>query len=78
MSPTGTLLVIPCYRDGERLAGFLPGLCAALEMGADDTVVQVVDDGSPLAQQQRLAGLISELRTRFTFPAPDREPRQPA
>ncbi len=70
MNPHRTLLVIPCYRDGERLADFLPGLCAALETGRDEVDVQVVEDGSPHAEQLELEGVITSLRQRHPFLLP--------
>lgn len=70
MNPSDALLVIPCYRSGEKLAGFLPGLCAALAADRDLTLVQVVDDGSPVIDQARLAGLIENLRQQYRFLQP--------
>jgi len=70
MKPHRTLLVIPCYRDGARLAAFLPGLCTALEGGRGEVAVQVVEDGSPHAEQLKLEGVITSLRQRHPFLQP--------
>jgi len=65
-----TLLVIPTYRDGARLAKFLPKLCAALAFSFDEIVVQVVDDGSPGDEQLWLSTEIDRLRRAYDFLQP--------
>ena len=70
MNPSDTVLVIPCYRDGARLAGGLAGLCAALVDGDGTVRVQVVDDGSPPEDQRVLATVIDGLRRRHAFLQP--------
>ena len=59
-----TLIVIPCFRERERLPKFLPGLCAALQ-GEPDVRVRVVDDGSGAEEQKWAGAYIEELRTQF-------------
>lgn len=70
MTQPDTLLVIPSYRDGARLAAFLPDLCAALSGFAGGVKVQVVDDGSPRVEQLRLAAEVERLRGRYDFVQP--------
>lgn len=70
MTPPDTLLVIPTCRDGVRLAGFLPDLCAQLAFGLDGVLVQVVDDGSPQGEQLWLAAEIDRLRRAYDFLQP--------
>lgn len=56
------LLVIPCYRESERLPRFLPGLCQALEAAALPVEVLVVDDGSGPAEQAALEAVVDSMR----------------
>lgn len=70
MNPPDTLLVIPCYRDGARLAEFLPKLCAELARGPTGVQVQVVDDGSPAGEQMWLATEIDRVRHEHAFLQP--------
>ena len=70
MTSPDTLLVIPSYRDGARLAEFLPGLCAALSGFAGGVRVQVVDDGSPPAEQLWLAAEVDRVRRIYDFVHP--------
>ena len=46
-------LVIPSFNDSPRLRTFLPVLCARLETVPLHVWVQVVDDGSSRADQDR-------------------------
>jgi dolichyl-phosphate beta-glucosyltransferase len=61
-----TLIVIPCYRERDRLPRFLPDLCRALER-MEDVRVRVVDDGSGPEQQEWLADYVANQRTHFPF-----------
>jgi len=70
MNPTTARLVIPCYRDGARLAAYLPDLCTALSRSGGYTRVQVVDDGSPPAGQDHLAAVVEGLRRVHDFLEP--------
>lgn len=70
MNPPDSLLVIPTYRDGAALAGFLPELCAELARGPAAVRVQVVDDGSPAGDQRWLAAQIESLRREHAFLQP--------
>ena len=70
MNGPDTLLVIPSYRDGARLAVFLPTLCAELERGAGGVQVQVVDDGSPASEQMWLTAEIDRVRRAHSFLQP--------
>jgi len=70
MSVTDTILVVPCFRDGERLAVYLPELCAALGRSGDVVLVRVVDDGSPAAEQAALARVVEHLQTAYPFLQP--------
>jgi dolichyl-phosphate beta-glucosyltransferase len=55
-----TLLVIPCYKERERLPRFLPALLQAVQ--DLDVSIRVVDDGSGLEQQEWLNGFIRGLQ----------------
>jgi dolichyl-phosphate beta-glucosyltransferase len=61
-----TLLVIPCFRERERLPSFLPGLCRALS-ALEGLRIRVVDDGSGPEQQEWLAAWVEQLRQEFPF-----------
>jgi len=56
-------VVVPCYRDADRLGDYLPGLCDALS-GFSDVSVLVVDDGSPAAEAAELSRVCSAVRAR--------------
>ena len=66
MSQPEILLVIPTYRDGASLAEFLPLLCEELGRDATGAAVQVVDDGSPLAEQIWLTAEVDRLRREYS------------
>jgi dolichyl-phosphate beta-glucosyltransferase len=70
MIPPDTLLVIPTYRDGARLGEFLPGLCAELARGPGGVLVQVVDDGSPASEKNRLTTALDRMRREYPFLQP--------
>lgn len=72
MTAPDTLLVIPTYRDGARLAGFLSGLCAELGRGPGGVLVQVVDDGSPASEKLWLANELDRMRREYSFLQPMR------
>jgi len=57
-----TLVVIPAYREAGRLPSFLKQLAAELE--SDQYAILVVDDGSPLGEQQKTAEIVESLRQR--------------
>lgn len=61
-----TLLVIPCFRERERLPRFLPALCEALRE-FPEVRLRVVDDGSGPAEQEWAEAYVSELRQRYPF-----------
>ncbi len=58
------LLVIPCFRESERLPRFLPRLCEALEAAALPVEVLIVDDGSGPAEVAALSAFVESLRPR--------------
>jgi dolichyl-phosphate beta-glucosyltransferase len=62
MQEAEVFLVIPCYREAARLPNFLPSLLTELESHAVSAVVQIVDDGSPVAEQEALRSFIASLR----------------
>lgn len=55
-------LTIPCFNDADRLAVFLPDLCAELAPLPVPIRVQVVDDGSTSANRQALEALVERVR----------------
>lgn len=61
-----TLLVIPCFREKDRLPRFLPDLCAALAPRGD-VRIRVVDDGSGPEQQAWMAQYVDTLRQDYPF-----------
>jgi glycosyltransferase involved in cell wall biosynthesis len=52
------LLVIPAYREAGRLPSYLRELSGVLSHGGFSTAILIVDDGSPIEEQQALRGLI--------------------
>lgn len=60
-----TLLVVPCYRESQRLPGFLPRLCQEISESNLPVKIQVVDDGSPGEEPRMLKELVEELRKAF-------------
>jgi len=52
------LLVIPAYRETERLPPYLQELTGVLSQAGFSTVILVVDDGSPVEEQQALKCLV--------------------
>lgn len=58
-------LVIPSFRDGGRLAVFLPALLGALEAAGLSFRARVVDDGSGEEEAALTRKVVEELRERF-------------
>jgi dolichyl-phosphate beta-glucosyltransferase len=56
------LLVIPCFRESDRIGAFLPGLCTALSE-CENVRVLVVEDGGGPSEQARMSALIEGWRT---------------
>ena len=54
MPPAPGVLCIPAFREADRLPDFLDALIAALGPGPVRTRIQIVDDGSPVAERERL------------------------
>lgn len=65
-SETSSLhLVVPCYRESERIGRFLPGLCQ--ELSAFDGVrILVVEDGSCPEEISRMASFVKQQRAQYT------------
>lgn len=59
------LLVIPAFRESERLPRFLPELLERLARCSVHGEVLVVDDGSGAEEQARLSAIVAELRATF-------------
>jgi len=63
MSDTGDLfIVIPAYRESERLPGFLRSVCRTLAASSYRYAILVVDDGSGPQEQAKLGELVNRLR----------------
>ena len=63
-----TLLVIPAYKESQRLPKFLPELCQAVgAMDGDTVAVRVVDDGSGESEQEVVSELVASLREKYAF-----------
>lgn len=56
------LLVIPCYKESERLPAFLAELCSAIESSGLPVRVRPVDDGSGEAEAAAMTALVKELQ----------------
>lgn len=63
-------LVIPCYNDSARLGRVLPELCQSVRRVPMQVSLQVVDDGSTLANRTALGDLICEMQVEFPFLLP--------
>jgi dolichyl-phosphate beta-glucosyltransferase len=68
--PPEILLVIPCYRERERLPRFLPRLVETLTRSALPVKVLVVDDGSGEEHQAWLKLYVGDLSRRFPLLLP--------
>ena len=64
------LLVIPCFKESQRLPGFLGSLCEALSRVELHVDVLVVDDGSGEEESEFLRRFVEGLRPRFPFVLP--------
>ena len=63
VSESPTLLVVPAFRESQRLPKFLPELCRAVSaMDGLPVEIRVVDDGSGATEQQILVDLVADLR----------------
>ncbi len=62
-------VVIPCYRDADRLARYLPLLAEALPADAGATLL-VVDDGSGPGHAEHTAEVVEAARARFPHVLP--------
>jgi glycosyltransferase involved in cell wall biosynthesis len=67
----GTLIVIPCFQERERLPKFLPALCRELAP-LHGVRLRVVDDGSGPGQQEWLVSYVDLLRQEYPFLDPAR------
>lgn len=70
MNAAEFLLVIPCYREGLRLRGFLEPLCEEIAASGIPVAVLVVDDGSSPEEQRLTTGIVEELSPRHAFLLP--------
>ena len=61
MTPASVHLVVPCYKESNRIGTFLPDLCAALD-GIGGVTVLIVEDGAGHAEQARMSELIGGWR----------------
>jgi glycosyltransferase involved in cell wall biosynthesis len=60
--PGDLFLVIPAYRESERLPVFLRAVCHTFSAAACRFAILVVDDGSGTEEQAKLSALIESLR----------------
>lgn len=65
--PLDCYLVIPCYRESERLPGFLQELCQALEQSKRAVRVRVVDDGSGEPERRKVEETVRRLQASYSF-----------
>lgn len=63
------LLVIPCFRESERLAPFLVELCQKLST-LEGVRIRVVEDGGGAEEEQRMAALVASFRQKYPFILP--------
>ena len=68
--PQETLLVIPCYRERDRLPRFLPRLVESLDHSGLPVKVLIVDDGSGEEQQAWLKLWVGDLQRRYPILLP--------
>jgi glycosyltransferase involved in cell wall biosynthesis len=64
------LLVIPAYREGQRLPVFADSLLSALAQARLSAEVQVIDDGSPEGERVAMEVLCEKLRGRWPLLRP--------
>ena len=65
-----TLLAIPAFNEGTRLASFLPDLCEKIQSSAEPVSLLVVDDGSSPAESAAMRTTIECLRPLHSFLQP--------
>jgi hypothetical protein len=69
--PAPGVLCIPAFREADRLPAFLDELVTALAPAPYPIHIQIVDDGSPAAERERLfSALISRVSGACTLPPP--------
>lgn len=61
------LLVVPCFRESERVPRFLSELCRCVQASDRDVDVQLVDDGSGPAERENLGDLVKERQSVYPF-----------
>ena len=67
-SQSPTLLVIPAYRESQRLPKSFPELCAAIgAMEGDEVAVLVVDDGSGAEEARFVSELVAGMQEDYPF-----------
>jgi dolichyl-phosphate beta-glucosyltransferase len=59
------LIVIPCFREADRLPLFLATLCSTLTNTTYNCVIRVVDDGSGSIHAERTSKIVNDLRKDF-------------
>ncbi|MEI8233996.1 MAG: glycosyltransferase [Verrucomicrobiota bacterium] len=62
--------MIPCFNDAQRLARFLPELCATLAAVPLPVWVQTVDDGSTPENRKALESLMERVRPQYPLVRP--------
>jgi dolichyl-phosphate beta-glucosyltransferase len=61
MTPVSVHLVVPCFKEADRIGAFLPELCAVLE-ATGGVKILVVEDGGGEVEQARISTMISGWR----------------
>ena len=67
MSHAETLLVVPAFNEGQRLAAFLPDLCNKISTSSQNISLLVIDDGSLTTESTAMRACVESLRATHPF-----------
>jgi len=62
-----TLLVVPAFNEGQRLAAFLPDLCNKISTSGQNISLLVIDDGSLTTESTAMRACVESLRATHPF-----------